>query len=127
MDTFLLVIIILAIFWFIKPDTEEGIKNISCNTKDCKIYSHLEATPICKELCKNDNQALEYTGNYKIDTQKNSCECKEPLNTIQVPVGQIEKFADLSVQPPIDLPMDDTNYDKVEETRLKRYSNLIFG
>jgi hypothetical protein len=124
MDTFLLVIIILAIFWFINSKTE-GIKNISCNTKDCKIYSHLEATPICKELCKN--QALEYTGNYKIDTQQNSCECIESLNTIQVPVGQIEKFADLSVQPLMDLPMDDTNYDKVEEKRLKKYSNLIFG
>lgn len=126
MDTLLIVFIILAIFWFIKPGTE-GIKNISCNTKDCKIYSHLDATPICKKLCKNDNQSFEYTGNYKIDTQQNSCECMEPLDSIQVPVGQIEKFADLSVQPPMTLPMDDTNYDKIEEKRLKRYSNLIFG
>jgi hypothetical protein len=126
MDTFLLVIIILFIFWIIKLDTE-GIKNVSCNTKDCKIYSHLEAMPICKELC--NNQTLEYTGNYKIDTQKNSCECKEPLNELKFPVGRIERFADLSIKTQMDTDTDDTeiDYNTIEEKRLKRYSDLIFG
>jgi hypothetical protein len=124
MDTFLLFIIILAIFWIINPQTE-GIKNISCDREDCKIYSHLEATPICKELCNNQN--WEYTGNYKIGTQENSCECKEPLIEKDFPVGRIENFADISVKAPLTLPMDNNEYDEIVEKRIKRYSDLIFG